>query len=113
MNTDKIYAELLAAEYAPKTSRKVIALKKLDKRAKLPAVVVAYALGIASALLFGTGIYLLTWQLLLGLFFSAVGICIMLFNYSLFKKLREKAKQRYAFEIVEIAKEICGYDTYR
>ena len=39
MNTDKIYAEQLANEYAPKNHSKVIALRKLDARAKLPATV--------------------------------------------------------------------------
>lgn len=37
MNTDKIYAEQLANEYAPKDTSKVVALRKLDARAKLPA----------------------------------------------------------------------------
>lgn len=37
MNTDKTYAEQLASEYAPKDTSKVVALKKLDQRAKLPA----------------------------------------------------------------------------
>lgn len=37
MNTDKIYAEHLANEYAPKDDSKVIALRKLDAKAKLPA----------------------------------------------------------------------------
>ena len=36
MNTDKIYAEQLANEYAPKDASKVVALRKLDARAKLP-----------------------------------------------------------------------------
>lgn len=37
MNTDKIYAEQLANEYAPKGTSKVVALRKLDAKAKLPA----------------------------------------------------------------------------
>lgn len=32
MNTDKIYAEQLANEYAPKDTSKVVALRKLDAR---------------------------------------------------------------------------------
>lgn len=32
MNTDKIYAEAIANEYAPKKTSKVIALKKLDRK---------------------------------------------------------------------------------
>ena len=31
MNTDKIYAERIASEYAPKTTRKIKALIRLDK----------------------------------------------------------------------------------
>ena len=46
MNTDKIYAEQLANEYAPKDTSKVVALRKLDARAKLPATVFAYTFGI-------------------------------------------------------------------
>ena len=42
MNTDKIYAEQLANEYAPKDDSKVVALKKLDARAKLPSVIFGY-----------------------------------------------------------------------
>lgn len=37
MNTDKIFAEALANEYAPKKASKVVALKKLDMKAKNPA----------------------------------------------------------------------------
>lgn len=34
MNTDKIYAESLAKEYAPKDNSKITALRKLTKRQK-------------------------------------------------------------------------------
>ena len=36
MNTDKIYAEQLANEYAPKDTSKVVALRKLDAKASFP-----------------------------------------------------------------------------
>ncbi|MBQ3074512.1 MAG: dihydropteridine reductase, partial [Clostridia bacterium] len=55
MNTDKILAEAIAKDYAPKGNSKIVALKKLDKRAKLPAVIFAYSCGIISSLIFGTG----------------------------------------------------------
>ena len=58
MNTDKIYAEHLANEYAPKDTSKVVALRKLDARAKLPATVFTYAFGIAAALVTGVGMCL-------------------------------------------------------
>ena len=58
MNTDKIYAEQLANEYAPKDTSKVVALKKLDTKAKLPANIFTYTFGIIMALIFGTGMCL-------------------------------------------------------
>ena len=58
MNTDKIYAEQLVNEYAPKDTSKVVALRKLDARAKLPATVFTYTLGIAAALVTGVGMCL-------------------------------------------------------
>ena len=46
MNTDKIIAEAIAKDYAPKDNSKIVALKKLDRKAKLPATVFAYSFGI-------------------------------------------------------------------
>ena len=63
MNTDKIYAEQLANEYAPKDTSKVIALRKLDARAKLPATVFTYSFGIISALVLGVGMCLAMGQI--------------------------------------------------
>ena len=58
MNTDKIYAEQLANEYTPKDTSKVIALRKLDKKPKLPATVFTYTFGIIAALVAGVGMCL-------------------------------------------------------
>lgn len=63
MNTDKLYAEQLANEYAPKDTSKVVALRKLDARAKLPANIFAYSVGVISALVFGTGMCLAMGQI--------------------------------------------------
>ena len=41
MNTDKIYAEQIANEYAPKDTSKIVALRKLDAKAKTPAAAAA------------------------------------------------------------------------
>ena len=39
MNTDKIYAEHIANEYSAKKESKVISLKILDSKEKLPEVI--------------------------------------------------------------------------
>ena len=53
MNTDKIFAEAIANEYAPKDTSKVVALRKLDKKAKLPSEIFTYTFG-ASEYFFST-----------------------------------------------------------
>ena len=50
MNTDKIIAEKIASEYAQKKTSKVVALKKLDRKAKQTAEIFAYTFGIISSL---------------------------------------------------------------
>lgn len=114
MNTDKIYAEQLANEYAPKDTSKVVALRKLDKRAKLPATVFTYTLGILSALIFGVGMCLAMGQIgsgttgsfVLGILVGVLGIVGISINYPIYKKMLRNGKQKYAFEIMELARQI-------
>lgn len=113
MNTDKIYAEQLANEYAPKDTSKVVALRKLDARAKLPATIFTYTLGIVAALVLGTGMCLSmrvigsgTVSFVLGIVLGVIGIAGVAVNYPLYKKLLARGKQKYAFEIIQLAREI-------
>lgn len=114
MNTDKIYAEQLANEYAPKDTSKVVALRKLDAKAKMPANVFAYTFGIVSSLIAGTGMSLSmgvigggsVGMLALGIAIGIVGFIGVGVNYPIYRKLLEKGKQKYAFEIMQLAKEI-------
>ena len=114
MNTDKIYAEQLANEYAPKDDSKVIALRKLDARAKLPATIFTYTFGIISALVTGIGMCLsmgvigssTTMIFALGVVIGILGLVGMGVNYPIYKKMLVKGKQKYPFEIMELAKEI-------
>lgn len=114
MNTDKIYAEQLANEYAPKDTSKVVALRKLDAKAKRPASVFAYTFGIITALVTGVGMCLsmnvigngTTMMFVLGVIIGIIGLLGMSINYPIYKKLLSNGKQKYAFEIMELAKEI-------
>lgn len=114
MNTDKIYAEQLANEYASKDTSKVIALRKLDKKAKLPANIFAYTFGIITSLIAGVGMCLsmkvigsgTTAMFVLGVVIGIIGLVGMGVNYPIYKKMLENGKQKYAFEIMELAKEI-------
>lgn len=114
MNTDKIYAESLANEYAPKDTSKVVALRKLDRKAKLPANVFAYSFGIVTSLIAGTGMCLsmnvigggTTGTMVLGIVIGLLGLAGMGINYLIYRKLLEKGKKQYAYEIMELAKQI-------
>lgn len=114
MNTDKIYAEQLANEYAPKDTSTVVALRKLDAKAKRPACIFTYTLGILSALIFGTGMCLAMGQIgsgtagsfALGIVIGVLGMAGMGVNYPIYKRILENGKKKYAFDILELAKEI-------
>lgn len=114
MNTDKIYAEQLANEYASKDTSKVIALRKLDAKAKLPATVFTYTLGIISALVFGVGMCLAMGRIgsgtigfvAFGIVVGIIGMIGMSVNYPMYKRILNNGKKKYAFEIMELAKEI-------
>lgn len=113
MNTDKIYAESLVNEYSKKATSKVVALRKLDKKAKLPAEIFGYTCGIVSALVFGLGMCLgmnviggTVGFMVLGIIIGIIGMIGMGINYPIYKRLREKGKKKYAFEIMQLAKEI-------
>ena len=113
MNTDKIIAESIAKDYAPKESSKLVALKKLDNKAKLPATIFTYTFGVISALVLGTGMCL-SMQVIgsgiagmvCGIIIGIVGIIGCGINYPIYKKMLEKGKSKYAYEIVELARQI-------
>ena len=110
MNTDKIYAESIAKDYAPKDNSKIVALKKLDNRAKLPATIFTYSCGIISSLIFGTGMCLamkvIGNSMVLGIIVGIIGLIGCGVNYPIYKRMLEKDKAKYAYEIVELARQI-------
>ena len=110
MNTDKILAESIAKDYAPKESSKIVALKKLDNRAKLPATIFTYSCGIVSALIFGTGMCMAMGEIggsmVMGILIGIIGMIGCGVNYPIYKKMLEKGKAKYAYEIVQLAREI-------
>ena len=114
MNTDKAYAEKIASEYAPKETRKVVALKKLDNRAKRPANVFAYSFGVVMALLLGVGMCLSmkvlgdgsTLYTVLGVVVGVIGIVGVSVNYAIYRKLLDNSKKKYSADIIALAKQI-------
>lgn len=114
MNTDKIYAQSVANEYAAKDTRKVVALKKLDAKAKTPANIFAYTFGVVAALVLGVGMCLAMKVIgggspvavAAGIVIGLVGIACASVNYPIYKKMLENGKKKYASDIIRLAKEI-------
>ena len=118
MHTDKIYAESIANQYAPKDTSKVVALRKLDRKAKQPSEIFAYTFGILSTLVLGTGMCLSMGVIggsgiaafAAGIILGVAGILGVSFNYPLYKKIRNAGMKKYAGDIMLLAKEITGND---
>ena len=112
MNTNKIYAESIAKEYAPKDDSKVVALRKLDRKAKMPATIFTYTFGIISALVLGVGMCFSMGVLaegslfILGVVLGILGLVGAGVNYPIYKKLLAQGMEKYSYEIVELARQI-------
>ncbi len=114
MNTDKAYAEQLAAEYAPKDTSKVIALRKLDRRAKLPAAIFTYTFGVIAALVMGVGMCLSMGVIGGGsALMAGIGVVVGIFglvmageNYPIYRRILKDGRRRYAADIVRLASQV-------
>lgn len=114
MNTDKIYAEQIANEYSKKDTTKVNQLKKLDRQAKKGARLFAYIFGIVGALVLGTGMCFCLGALgdgskavlIYGTIIGVVGLAMVGFNFPIYNKILERGKEKYAQDILALAKEI-------
>ena len=95
MDTDKIYAEHIANEYSKKNESKVLALKKLDRKAKKPAEIFAYTNGIIMSIVFGIGMCL-SMRVIGNSFILGIIIGIIL----------KSSKEKYSYDIIKLANEI-------
>ena len=117
MDTDKIYAEAIVNEYSKKEDSKVKALKRLDKKVKLLPTIFTYVFGVIGALILGVGMCFSmkifgdsTTYFVIGIVIGIIGIILVSINYPIYKLLLEKRKQKYACDIITLAKEIAEED---
>lgn len=116
MNTDKIYAESIAKEYAPRNDSKVVALRKLDHAAKRPALITAGVIGGVATLLLGVGMCLALGaigsgtavSMGAGVVLGLAGIVLGGVNYPIYERLLARGKAQYAGDIMRLAREISG-----
>lgn len=110
MNTDKIYADHIVNEYSKKKDSKVLALKKLDRKAKLPAEIFAYTNGVIMSLVLGVGMCLsmkvIGDAFVIGIVIGIIGIIGASINYPIYKKILNRFKEKYSYDIIKLANEI-------
>ena len=99
--------------YEPKTKTKYDELIALNKRVELPAYIFAYTFGIIASLILGLGMCLAMQVIggtipfmILGIVIGIIGFTCCGINYPIYKKMLENGKKKYAYEIVELAREI-------
>lgn len=106
MNTEQSYAASIAAQYAPLTTRKAIALRKLDRKAKQVPKRITSAAGFVAYLLLFAGLLIQETNLFLGIVLGIIGLYLISGLPFLYHKLWEKAREQYAWDIVTLAKQV-------
>ena len=107
----------IRTQYTEKDNTGLEELKELDRKVARPANVFAYTFGSIGAIIMGSGMSLVMTDIgerlgesamPIGVAIGVVGLIMVIINYPIYKKMLEKGKKKYAFEIVELAKEISG-----
>lgn len=102
--------DAIRRKYLPQEEQenKMEQLRKLDASLTTTALIVAMAVGIGSALIFGVGMCcFLVWKLwVLGAVVCVIGVIGMLIAPWLYRKLVEKRRQKIAPEILRLTEEL-------
>ena len=102
--------DAIRRKYLPQEEQenKLEQLRKLDASLTTTALIVAMAVGIGSALVFGVGMCcFLVWKLwVLGAVVCVIGVIGMLIAPWLYRKLVEKRRQKIAPEILRLTEEL-------
>ncbi len=115
---DKVYANRIAEDYAPKKERKALQLKKLDEKVRRPATIFAYSFGVVAALILGLGMSFVmtdfgpsgTLGMVLGIVLGVIGFALCGVNYLLYVKILASRKKKYVSDITRLAEEIIKED---
>lgn len=110
---EKKYVEKTLKNYEEKSYTKLDELKNLDKLAKRRATVFSYVFGVIGTLILGLGMcmamkIILSGEIfmILGIIIGLVGIAMISFNYSIYKKILNHDKAKYAEQIKKISNEL-------
>lgn len=110
------YVKKVRDEYAEKRPDKLDEFRALDKKAKLPAAITAYVLGIMGALMTGAGVCLilkifgasLSFAMPLGIAAGCAGIVLLIADAFIYRAVLRAGKRKYGAKIVALGDELLG-----
>ena len=112
-NDKDFVVQNIRAQYTVKENTELDELRALDAKVKRPANIFAYTFGVISTLILGVGMCLSMQvigngkvAMIAGIIIGIIGLVCCGINYPIYKKKLEKGKAKYAYEIVQLAKEI-------
>lgn len=97
--------QAIKKQYEAKEITELDELKALDRKAKRPATIVAYVIGIVATLLLGVGMCLsmkVIGNLMpLGIVIGLVGIALISTNHLIYNKVLAGGKKKYGQQIID------------
>ncbi len=115
-NDQQFMAQKIRTQYMEKQTTELDGLRRLDKKAKLPANIFAYIFGSIGALVMGGGMSLIMTDLsetigvadpmLPGIIIGLVGMLMAIINYPIYKGILASRKKKYADKIIALSEKI-------
>ncbi|MGN0789117.1 MAG: dihydropteridine reductase [Christensenellales bacterium] len=97
--------EAIKKQYEAKEITELDELKALDRKAKRPATITAYVIGVVATLLLGVGMCLAMKVIgdfmVLGIVIGLVGIAFIATNNLIYNKILEGSKKKYGQQIID------------
>lgn len=117
-NDQEFLVQKIRTRYTEKQYSELEDLKRLDAKAKRPAIVFAYIFGIVSAIIMGSGMSLIMTDIgakigiadtmLYGIVIGIIGILASVLNYPIYKGILNRRKKKYADRILSLSEKIIG-----
>lgn len=110
-DNEKKYVEKIVGKYQVKEVTKLDKLKLLDKKIRRAPKIFAYVFGTIGSLVLGLGMCIAMKVIFedymwLGIIIGLMGILLVSINYSLYKNIEEKRKNKHSKEILTLSEEL-------
>ena len=115
-NEKNFIVSKIKTQYTEKEYTELDALRKLDSKAKKPALIFAYVFGSFSAIILGAGMSLTTTEIgktiginnsfTLGVVIGIIGLALSISNYPIYKYILNLRKKQFADDVIALSNKI-------